>query len=301
MARRPDGLSAYDSVVRSAGTASPWWEWDAGTTAVHRPDFPLLGELLSIPVGRGEQSESGVFARGIDAWVAAELRRAGFGANDVWPRATQPRVVSDDLVRAVGLLPARLRAEVWERVTAMPSVTPTDARVLGKAYEKQVDVVVSRWDRGPEVLISTKAQTSSFGKNLANRFEEAYGDAGNLRGRHPLAAVGFLFVQRSTVVTAEPDAFERTVDMMRKLRDDGAGNGYTATGLVLVEWDGKGPVVVREDLVPADVAAGPFFEAVIGRVLSATPVAHHVRVRELRERRDIPVADVDAAVRPTDQ
>ncbi len=57
-------------------------------------------------------------------------------------------------------------------------MAPVDARVLGRAYEKQVDVVIARWDRGPKLLVSTKAQLSSFGKNLPNRFEEAYGDAG---------------------------------------------------------------------------------------------------------------------------
>lgn len=51
----------------------------------------------------------------------------------------------------------------------MAAVAPVDARVLGRAYEKQVDVVIARWDRGPELLISTKAQLSSFGKNLPNR------------------------------------------------------------------------------------------------------------------------------------
>ena len=34
---------------------------------------------------------------------------------------------------------------------------------------------------------------SLIGKNLSNRFEEAYGDAGNLRSRYPLAAVGFFW------------------------------------------------------------------------------------------------------------
>lgn len=39
---------------------------------------------------------------------------------------------------------------------------------------------------------------SSYGKNLRNRFEEAYGDAKNIRGRFPLVALGFLFLVRST-------------------------------------------------------------------------------------------------------
>ena len=79
-------------------------------------------------------------------------------------------------------------------------------------------------------MVSTKTMASSFGKNLPNRFEESYGDAGNLRGRYPLAAIGFFFLQRSSIVTDEPAAFEFSCDMIRKLRDDGDKNGYTATG-----------------------------------------------------------------------
>jgi hypothetical protein len=169
--------------------------------------------------------------------------------------------------------------------------------VLGRAYEKQVDVILSRWDRGPEVLVSTKAQLSSFGKNLPNRFEEAYGDAANLRARYPLAAVGFFFVQRATVRTEEPEAFERTLDMMRKLRDIGAGSGYTTTGLLLVDWDepaGPGTEVrVVEDAVPADLATPQFLTALVDTVLAVTPVQHHVEVRRRRERREIPVREED--------
>ena len=136
-------------------------------------------------------SESGSFAGGIDAWVASEFRRAGFNADEVWPRATRPRVLPRDLVVLLDKLPAAPGAELSRRLANLPAGAPVDARVLGRAYEKQVDVVIARWDRGPELLVSTKAQLSSFGKNLPNRFEEAYGDAGNLRGRYPLAAVGY--------------------------------------------------------------------------------------------------------------
>ena len=65
---------------------------------------------------------------------------------------------------------------------------------MGRAYSKQSDVVIASWAAGVEVLISTKTMLSSYQKNLRNRFEEAYGDAKNLRGRHPLASLGFLFV-----------------------------------------------------------------------------------------------------------
>lgn len=65
-----------------------------------------------------------------------------------------------------------------------------------------------------ELLISTKTMLSSYQKNLRNRFEEGYGDAKNLRGRHPLAALGFLFIVGDDI----PDAgLEFAIDMLRKL------------------------------------------------------------------------------------
>ena len=114
-------------------------------------------------------------------------------------------------------------------------------------------------------------------KNLPNRFEESYGDAGNLRSRYPLAAVGYFFVQRATIRTTEPDAFERSVDMIRKLRDQGDTNGYTATALILVDWDNTEhhPVVTaKPGLVPEDVQPAQFFAALINRVLAITPIAY---------------------------
>ncbi len=302
-----DAFSAFDGLLAEAGCADPW-EHAPGTSPRHRPDFALLERLLSLPVASGASVVSGRFARGIDAWLAHELRRCGFGPDEVWPRATRPRVLTRELAILLDRLPGRLADQVRERLPGLPSVAPTDARVLGRAYEKQVDVCVCRWDRGPELLVSTKAQLSSFGKNLPNRFEEAYGDAGNLRARYPLAAVGFCFVQRATVLTREPDAFERTVDMMRKLRDIGVGNGYTATALVLVDWDERGPVVdvdnppspaaaplvrVLPDAVPEDVAVPQFLTALVDQVLAVTPVQYHVEVRRRRERRDIPLPEQD--------
>lgn len=323
MPREPDKLVPYEAVLARRQPSDPWTH-DAGETPRYVPDFDLLGELLTVPVGRGEVSQTGAFAKGVDAWLAHELRRAGFGADEVWPRPARPRVLPRDVALLLDRLPRRLADEVAERVASMPAVTPTDAVILGRAYDKQVDVVISRWDRGPELLVSTKAQVSSFGKNLPNRFEEAYGDAGNLRGRYPLAAVGFLFVQRSTILTDEPDSFERTVDMIRKLRaTPEAGGGYTATGLVLVEWDDPVPVPrvpgaanaaeapgaagaagvpvrvrVRTDAVPPDVAAGQFLTALVRHVTTVTPVVHHVRVRELLERRNLAVREADASSGP---
>ncbi|MCC6419447.1 MAG: hypothetical protein IT429_14525 [Gemmataceae bacterium] len=293
---REDAFSDFDALLAGYPLTDPW-EHDHGEAPLYAPDYRLLGSLLAIPLAAKQVSESGRFARAIDAWTAHELRRAGFSPEEVWPRATRPRVLPRDVAVLLQKLPRKLSAEVASRLPDLAAVGPVDAKVLGRAYEKQVDVCIARWDRGPELLVSTKTQVSSFRNNLPNRFEEAYGDAGNLRGRYPLAAVGFLFVQRSTVLTQEPDAFERTVDMIRKLRDPGDGNGYTAAGLILVGWEdgaeGAVAVEVREHEVPEDVAAPQFFAAMVRQVLAASPITFHVAVRSQIERRHIPVREAD--------
>lgn len=294
-----DTFEAYDALLAAVTTSDPW-RHEPGATASYEPDYDLLSRLLSIPVSQGALVVSGRFAAGIDAWLAHELRCAGFSPDEVWPRPERPRILPRDVAVLLGKLPKPLADQVRARVRQMPAVGPSSARILGRAYDKQVDVLISRWDRGPEVMVSTKAQLSAFGKNLPNRFEEAYGDAGNLRARYPLAAAGFFFVQRATVLTQEPDAYERTVDMIRKLRENGPGNGYTATGLLLVDWnDADGvdaSVSLRLDAVPDDVAPPQFFTSIVDTVLAVTPVQHHVRVRARRERRPIVVTEADALV-----
>ncbi|WP_250444019.1 hypothetical protein [Actinotalea sp. C106] len=291
---KDDVFSTFDPILAATPATDPWVH-AVGERPVYAPDFDLLGQLLTLPVITGSASESGRFAKGIDAWLAHEFRRAGFGADEVWPRPTRPRVLPRDIAVLLERLPAKVADDLRSRVARMPSVGPNDARVLGRAYDKQVDVCIARWDRGPELLLSTKAQVSSFAKNLPNRFEEAYGDAANLRGRYPLAATGFLFLQRDTILRDEPDAFERTVDMIRKLRDTGGHGGYTATALCLVGWDETadgGPVVrVNLDPIPEDIAPAQLMDALIGQILAATPVVHHVPVRESRERRQIPLPE----------
>ena len=293
MESRPDSFSAFDAELTSAPMSDPWLH-ARGEEPFYSPDFELLERLLTIPVQGEKGSASGALANGVDSWLAHELRRAGFGHDEVWPRASRPRIMPREVALLLEKLPRALADEVRQKLETMSVVAPTDAKYLGRAYEKQVDVSISRWDRGPELLISTKTQVSSFGKNLSNRFEEAYGDAGNLRSRYPLAAVGFFFVQRSTILRDEPAAFERTVDMMRKLRDIGDGNGYTATGLALVSWTDDNPEVkVELGQVPVDIRPEQFMAKMIDRVLLASSVGHHVAVRGGLERRRLAVQDED--------
>jgi hypothetical protein len=180
------------------------------------------------------KTRSGRLANAIDAWVATELRRAGFPADEVWPRLTKPRVLPREVGLFVQGLPKKLRSDVEAQLVHNATVAPRDAKVLGRAYVKQVDVVIAQWSRGPKLMVSTKSMVSSFGNNLKNRFEESYGDAKNLRTRFPLAAIGFLFVFRSTIL-AKPGRFESAIDMLRKLRSE--MDVYDTTGMVGAEWD----------------------------------------------------------------
>ncbi len=230
--------------------------------------------------------------------MASELRRAGFPPDEVWPRLTKPRVLPREVGLLLAGLPQDLRAQVEAHLLKNAKVAPRDANVLGRAYTKQVDVVVAQWSRGPELMISTKSMVSSFGNNLKNRFEESYGDAKNLRARFPLAAIGFLFVFRSTILDA-PARYEKAVDMMRKLKAE--SDVYDTTCLVLAEWrdgadDGQlwtGPPRLLHDHVPPDLRADQFLAAMIEAVLDRTPIEFHVPVRETHAHRSLAVEDED--------
>ncbi|EWS99699.1 hypothetical protein N865_21200 [Intrasporangium oryzae NRRL B-24470] len=295
--------AVYDQVLSAAPVDDPWTH-AAGGTPTYAPAFNVLADLLTSAVRHGAASEDGIFPKGIDLWLSYELRRSGFRDQETWPRSERPRVMTREVMALIEALPTRVtgfrglnvRDIVRQRANEIPAVTPTNAVVLGRAYNKQVDVVIARWDRGPELLASTKAQLSSFGKNLPNRFEEAVGDAANLTSRYPLTAVGFFFLQRATILTSEPDVFERTVDMMRKLRSHAPGQGYTSTGLCLVDWDETLPVTQRTvdvllDRVPPDLRPDRFMIEMIEYVLAKTPITEHVPVREGYERRDLAVVE----------
>ena len=77
--------------------------------------------------------------------------------------------------------------------------------ILGDFYAKQIDVGMSSWQRGPDLLISTKTMFLSYGKNLKNRHEEAVGEVSSLRRRHPMATMGYAYlVRRNIWLTGSP-------------------------------------------------------------------------------------------------
>lgn len=234
---RTRGWRLFDQIVTDAALrAQNPWRRAADGTVEYVPDYATLRLLLGVPLHLDANSQSGVPALALDVWAAYEMRRAGFAPDSVWPRQQAPRVLPKDVSTLMAGLPRDLQAQVSNRVRngKVKGVASASANLLGKNYVKQVDVVMSSWETGPELMISTKRMDSSFGKNAANRVEESYGDAKNLRLRHPLAALGFFYSLRSTALTEEPDSAEWLIDLLGKLgREDDA---YDAVGLIIPEW-----------------------------------------------------------------
>lgn len=230
----------FDRIVACAAPdnahSNPWIR-SADGQLHFEPDFDTLARLLGVPLYLKAGTQSGVPALALDVWLSYELRRAGFNTDQVWPRPVHPRILPAPIANLLKALPAATRKAVADRIErdgAIAGATSSSGIILGKNYLKQVDVVISDWVTGPELLISTKRMDSSYGKNAPNRIEESYGDAKNLRLRHPLAALGFMFGLRSDILQKEPATAEWLFDLLGKLgREDDA---YHATCLVLMEY-----------------------------------------------------------------
>ena len=244
MAAKPPSNKAqawrfFDRIVSLAAPgghySNPWVRGTSGGLE-YRPDLATLERLLGVPLHLKASTTTGVPALALDVWLSYELRRAGFDPDTTWPRAEAPRVLPGPVASLLQALPAPERTSLLRRIlaTAPTGVAPSQALILGKNYRKQVDVVMSNWSTGPEVLISTKRMDSSFGKNAQNRIEEAYGDAKNLRLRHPMAALGFFFGIRSTAFTEESRTAEFIADLLLKLGEE--EDAYHATCLLPIEY-----------------------------------------------------------------
>lgn len=231
----------FDRIVKDAAPegqhTNPWKV--TGRSLRFVPDYAVLERLLGVPLYLEAATTTGVPALALDVWLSYELRRAGFDSDAVWPRPSAPRILPGPIARLLQLPWSQAdRVQVERRIfaaTPPAGVAASTASILGKNYLKQVDVVMSDWATGPELLISTKRMDSSFGKNAANRVEESYGDAKNLRLRHPMAALGFVYGLRSTILLKEPETAAWLIDLLQKLgREDDA---YHAVALVMIEYD----------------------------------------------------------------
>lgn len=232
----------FDRIVSDAapgGEHSNPWHLEDGRLQ-YRPDYDTLRLLLGVPLHLEATTTSGVPALALDVWLSYELRRAGFDPDSTWPRSTHPRILTRQVPALLAKFSKPQREYALKKIeaqTAIPGVTASSANILGKNYLKQVDVIITDWQTGPELLISTKRMDSSYGKNAANRVEEAYGDAKNLRLRHPLAAHGFLMALRSDILEDAAGTAEWLMDLMTKLGQE--ADAYHATCVVLMEYDGQ--------------------------------------------------------------
>lgn len=289
-----DSFSRYDPVIGDGGEPSN--PWDGGEFV---PDWDMLQQLLAIPIlaGQAQAQQSGATAKAFDVWIAQELRRAGFPVNAVWPRTRRPRVLPTDLSKLEGsikelnnlldeeekkqgsrLKPASIRGVIRRLPKELPG--RGSANILGRFYSKQIDVLVSSWQHGPDVLVSTKTQFSSYGKNRGNRYEEALGEAPNLRDRYPLAAMGFAFLVRSTIYQ-EQGAFELLRDLLIRLRRP--HGPFDATLLLVAEWDDENLHLGEVDEPSDQLRASRFFEDLINAALTNSPADVHRDVRVRKE------------------
>lgn len=74
---------AFGEVLAVRPSTSPWGHDQDGIRRFE-PDFDSLASLISIPIEAGSESQTGRLAKAIDAWMANELRRAGFDNDEVW-------------------------------------------------------------------------------------------------------------------------------------------------------------------------------------------------------------------------
>ncbi|MCA8880865.1 MAG: hypothetical protein KDA73_13135 [Rhodobacteraceae bacterium] len=241
----------FDAIAAAAAPdeehSNPWQTSSDGEICFS-PDYRVLEQFLSVPLVLSAGTQSGVPALALDVWLSYELRRAGFHPNQVWPRPTNPRIFPAAASALIDSLPSKLRNEIADRVsnkTSIRGVTSSAGTILGKNYLKQVDVIISDWSTGPELLVSTKRMDSSYGKNAPNRIEESYGDAKNLRLRHPLAATGFLFGLNADILLKEPNTAEWLFDLLIKLgREEDA---YHATCVILMSYSDPSPSEENEE------------------------------------------------------
>lgn len=253
----------FDRIVADAapgGLHSNPWVSGPDAQLCFEPDYETLERLLGVPLYLKAGTQSGVPALALDVWLSYELRRAGFDEDQVWPRPTNPRILPAPVAALIKALPASLKKQVGDRVSqksSIPAVTSSSAAILGKNYLKQVDVIITDWATGPELLVSTKRMDSSYGKNAPNRVEESYGDAKNLRLRHPLAALGFVFGLRSDILHKEPRTAEWLFDLLAKLGQE--DDAYHATCLILMEYgdDAALPDVEAEPAEAGILEPGP--------------------------------------------
>lgn len=283
-------VGKYDDFkeVPPPSSHSPW----RGASFV--PDLDRLKGLLSVcaeGAGAWRPQQGGDLGAALDLWVADELRRAGYEPDAVWPRSDEPRVLPAAISHATAKLSnADRQSQAVQRLR--DGAGAAAAVVLGEFFAKKVDVLVADWDRGVEIMVSTKAMTSSFGNNMNNRWEEFVGDLRNIRGRFPLAVLGIVYMADAAILN-EPNQFRRLLDMLTKLRMEALPNrAYDATALVLARAEALDVATLDTPSVPSELAPPQFFDQLLRTAWARLPIAERATARELYGTPQLPTAEV---------
>ena len=150
-----DSYGAFEEIITQRTEALAFVDkprfWRSGMPCL---DYEMLNELLSVSAANGKSAQSGELAKGLDMWIAAEIRRAGFEEVGIWPRLHMPRALDPAILDFIQSLPAGLAEQCCYQLPKR--YKSSQASILGAAYNKQVDVGMSGWLTGPEILISTK-------------------------------------------------------------------------------------------------------------------------------------------------
>lgn len=100
----------------------------------------------------------------------------------------------------------------WARKTRGVHVKK-EAKLLGVAKDKSVDVAVIDPQNGPLLIIGARSQMSSVGKNVPGYFEGVIGDAMALQERFPMSTHGYVYLHPLTVIKAS-----RTMEKLNHAR-----------------------------------------------------------------------------------
>ncbi len=88
-----------------------------------------------------------------------------------------------------------------------------EATIAGSHKNKKVDLALTSYTNGPQIIIGVRSQMSSVHKNLLTYYEEIIGDCISLHDRFPMAVIGYVYLLPTA--TIKPGQKSKKVDLDR--------------------------------------------------------------------------------------
>ena len=137
-----------------------------------------------------------------------------------------------------------------------------EAKLLGVAKDKNVDVAVIDPQNGPLLIVGARSQMSSIGKNVPGYFEGVIGDAMALEERFPMSTHGYVYLHPLTVIKAGKETEKlnhaRYARMYASITGRTGADYRTVRGVfdqfayMVVDFTSE-PAELRDDVVVASV------------------------------------------------